>query len=657
MIRFLQSGNRAVKFILSAFLLIICVSMVWYLVPGLNGSNTTTSGVLATVGGETIHTEDVSKLANDMLKKTRIPEQYRSLMMAQAVQRAAQQLFQEAEIRYEADRLGLTVSDQELRDELRSGQIGATLFPGGQWIGQDKYQELLVENGTTVEAFEQQIKMQLLSRKLFSTIVAAVDASPAEIEKLYKEQNTKVKFDYAVLKEEDLAKGIKPTDSELKAYYAAHQAVYENSIEEKRQLRYFVIADKDLQSKITVTQDEEQKYYNDHQNEDQYRIPEGVKTRHILVKTPSPGPDGKVDQKAVDAARAKAQDLLKQIRAGADFAELARKNSDDPGSAAKGGELGDFMPKGSLVPEYEKVAYAQANGQISDLVQTSYGFHIIQTEDKHAASVKPLAQMKDDIDKAIRGPKLSALVQQIVNDAQSPANAQSLDKVAAKYNAQVVPSNPVTKQDSLPGMTSSRELLQAAFGVPAGTGPQGVRVKDGTAIFQVTRIEPARTPALDEIRDKVATDFKSERVKKLLQQKVQELADHAHNEHDLRKAAKEAGATVETSEPVSRASNITGIGAMTGPASVAFGLKPGEISGPINIGTSGVVLAITERQDPPATGAEFEKAKDHFRDQIISDKRNEAVELFIFNLEARLEKEGKKKINKVEMDKLIKPRT
>ncbi|HJX83868.1 MAG TPA: SurA N-terminal domain-containing protein, partial [Candidatus Angelobacter sp.] len=266
MIRFLQSGNRAVKFILSAFLLIICVSMVWYLVPGLNGSNTTTSGVLATVGGETIHTEDVSKLANDMLKKTRIPEQYRSLMMAQAVQRAAQQLFQEAEIRYEADRLGLTVSDQELRDELRSGQIGATLFPGGQWIGQDKYQELLVENGTTVEAFEQQIKMQLLSRKLFSTIVAAVDASPAEIEKLYKEQNTKVKFDYAVLKEEDLAKGIKPTDSELKAYYAAHQAVYENSIEEKRQLRYFVIADKDLQSKITVTQDEEQKYYNDHQN-------------------------------------------------------------------------------------------------------------------------------------------------------------------------------------------------------------------------------------------------------------------------------------------------------------------------------------------------------------------------------------------------------
>lgn len=659
MIRFLQSGNKAVKFVLSAFLLIICVSMVWYLVPGLNGSNTTASGVLATIGGESIHTDDVTKLANNLLKSSRIPEQYRSLMMAQAAQRATQQLFQEAELRYEADRLGLTVSDQELRDEMHTGQIGAALFPGGQWIGQDKYQELLAENGTTVEDFEQQIKTQLLSRKLFSTIMAAVDASPAEIERLYKEQNTKVKFDYAVLKEEDLAKTIKPTDSELKAFYLQRQAAYQNSIEEKRQFRYFVIPQKYLESKVAVTQDDLQRYYNDHQ--DQYRIPEEVKTRHILITTPKPGSDGKVDQKGVDAARAKAQDVLKQVRAGGDFAALADKYTEDPGNnddtnhTKKGGEIGWF-PKGSLVPEYEKAAYSQNNGQISDLVQTSYGFHIIQTEDKHAASVKPLAQVKDDIEKAVRGPQVSARRDQIVKDAQNPAN-QSLDKIAAKNNAQVVSSNLVKRNDSLPGMTSSKELLQAAFSVPAGPAVEAVSTPDGTAIFQVTKVEPARTPALDEIRDKVTADFKSDRATSLLQQKVHELADHAHNEHDLRKAAKEAGATVETSEMVSRSSNITGIGAMTGPAGVAFGLKPGEISGPINIGTSGVVLAILERQDPPTTGPDFEKAKDHFRDQIISDKRNEAVELFITNLEARLEKEGKKKINKAEMDKLVKPRT
>ncbi len=126
MIRFLQSGNRAVKFILSAFLLIICVSMVWYLVPGLSGSNTAdASGVVATVGGETIHTDEVTKLANKMLSQQRIPEQYRSFMVPQAVNAASRQLIQEAEIRYEAGRLG--------RWKTLSSKPKCSCWPGNCW--------------------------------------------------------------------------------------------------------------------------------------------------------------------------------------------------------------------------------------------------------------------------------------------------------------------------------------------------------------------------------------------------------------------------------------------------------------------------------------------------------------------------------------------
>ncbi len=652
MIRFLQSGNRAVKFILSAFLLLICVSMVWYLVPGLNGSDTTNaSGVVATVGGESIHTDEVTKLANNLLKQQNIPEQYRSFMVPQAIRAASQQLIQEAELRYEAGRLGLTVSDQELRDELRNGQVGPVLFPGGQWIGQEKYVALLADNGTSVEDFEQQMKMRLLDRKLLGTIEAAVDATPAEVEKVYKEQNTKVKFDYAILKQEDVANTIKPTDSELKAFFVSHAANYQNSIPEKRQIRYFVIPDATLQSKVTVTPDEVQKYYNEHQ--EQYRTPEGIKTRHILVATPKPGPEGKVDPKAVEAARTKAQNLLKQLRAGADFAELAKKNSDDPGSAAKGGEL-DFMPKGGFVAEYEKAAYGQSNGQISEPVQTEFGFHIIQTQDKRAAGVQPLADLKNQIETGIRAQNVSGMLQQIVNDAQSTAKTKGLAAAAAKYNAPMLQSNPITTKDALPGIGPSRELTQGVFSATQDAGAQAVRVTTGTVIFEVTKIEPARTPPLDEIRDKVTTDFKSDQAGKLLQQKVQELADRAHTEHDLRKAAKEVGATVATSEPVTRASTINGIGSMTGPASVAFTLKPGEISGPISLPAAGMVLTITERQDPSPTDPQFAKDKDHLRDQIISGKRDQAIGLFISNLETRLEKEGKKKINKTEMDKLTK---
>ena len=144
-------------------------------------------------------------------------------------------------------------------------------------------------------------------------------------------------------------------------------------------------------SQTQVTQPELQSYYEQHR--DQYRVPEQVNVRHILIKTPLPGPDGKVDQKAVDAARAKAEDVLKQVKAGGNFAELAKKYSEDPGSAKNGGSLG-WIGKGRTVPEFEKAAFSLPKGGTSDLVQSSYGFHIIHVDDKHDAHVKSLDEVK-----------------------------------------------------------------------------------------------------------------------------------------------------------------------------------------------------------------------------------------------------------------------
>src|SRR5207248_10927978 len=127
------------------------------------------------------------------------------------------------------------------------------------------------------------------------------------------------------------------------------------------------------------------------------KLPEKAHVRHILVKTPPAGADGKVDQKAVDAARAKAEGLLKQIQNGGNFEELAKKNSDDPGSATKGGELPAFQ-HGAMVPEFEQAAFAlQTKGQLSGLVKSQYGYHIIQLIDKQTAHTKSLEEVKSDI--------------------------------------------------------------------------------------------------------------------------------------------------------------------------------------------------------------------------------------------------------------------
>jgi peptidyl-prolyl cis-trans isomerase D len=579
-----------------------------------------------------------------------IPDFYLPILRQQAVR----QLIQQAELQYESERMGLRVSDQEFRDELQYGPYKQAFFPGGKWIGADKYKQMLTQGGTTVENFERDVRLDLLQRKLVNVIGASATASDADVEQAFKDQNTKVKFQYAVLKMEDVSKTIKPTDTELKAYYDVNKPRYANSIPEKRQIKYFVLSDKNFADKVTIDPAEIQRAYSANQNA--YRIPERVKVRHILIETPKPGPDGKVDQKGIDDARAKAQDVLKQIKATGDWAGLAKKYSGDPGSKDKGGEL-DWLSKGQTVAEFEKVAFAQNKGQISDPVQSSFGFHIIQTEDKEDAHLKPLAEVKPAIEEAIKQEKIKGQLSQASTDAETLAQKQGLDKAAAKYGAQVISSNPITRNDALPGIGPQPQLMDAIFSANDKAGPQATQTAQGTVVFEVTKIDPPRTPPFEEIKDKVATEFKNQRAADILRSKTADMANRAHAEHDLAKAAKEAGATVKTSDMVSRTAQVPDIGSMSGPAAAAFTMKQGEISGPLNLGASQAVLQVVEKQEPSASDPEFAKQRDQLRERLASQKRQEVLGLFVNDLNTRLEKEGKVKINKTEMDNLAKSRS
>jgi len=415
-----------------------------------------------------------------------------------------------------------------------------------------------------------------------------------------------------------------------------------------------VLNDKNFADKVTVDPAEIQRAYSANQNA--YRIPERAKVRHILIEMPKPGPDGKVDQKGVDEARAKAQDVLKQIKATGDWAGLAKKYSTDPGSKDKGGEL-DWLNKGQTVPEFEKVAFGQNKGQISDPVQSSFGFHIIQTEDKEDAHLKPLAEVKPGIEEAIKQEKVKGMVSQASTDAASVAQKQGLDKAASKYGAQVITSNPITRNDALPGIGAQPQLMDAIFSADEKAGPQVSQTPQSTVVFQVTKIDPARTPSFEEIKDRVTTEFKNQRAADILRRKTQEMADRAHAEHDLAKAAKEAGATVKTSDLVSRTQQVPDIGSMSGAAGTAFTMKQGEISGPLNLGANEAVIQIVERQEPSTSDAEFAKQRDQLRERLAGQKRQEILGLFVSDLNTRLEKEGKVKINKTEMDNLAKSRS
>jgi peptidyl-prolyl cis-trans isomerase D len=401
-----------------------------------------------------------------------------------------------------------------------------------------------------------------------------------------------------------------------------------------------------------VTQQELEAYYDQHR--DEFRVPEQVNVRHILIKTPLPGPDGKVDQKAVDAAQAKAEDVLKQVKAGGNFAELAKKYSDDPGSAKEGGSLG-WIGRGRTVPEFEKAAFSLPKGGTSDLVKSSYGFHIIHVDDKQDAHMKSLAEVKDQIEPIIKQQKAAQAAQKAADDLVSQARSQGLEKAAAARGLQVITTDFVTSHDTLPGIGNDQQFMAAAFAQEKDAPPDLAGLHAGFAIYQVTAVKPPSTPTFAEIRDRVETEFKNERATQLLTQKTQELSDRAKADHDLKKAAKEAGAQFKSSDFVAPDGQVPDIGSMTGQASVAFTLKPGEISGPIDNGNTGAVLSVVDRQAP--TEQDFAAKKDGIREGLIQQKQQVLFGIFLSSLHDKMQKSGEIKINQKELDLLTKARS
>ncbi|MGO9539658.1 MAG: peptidyl-prolyl cis-trans isomerase [Terriglobales bacterium] len=651
MIRQLQNAGPTVKIVLGALLVLICASMAITLIPGGIGSSlgigAPPAGVLATVGDQSVTVPEVQREARAMIRQ-QFPKggPQASMLLPYFASQAAEQLINEKALVAEAHRMGLRANDEELRDELQHGQLGTMLFPDGKFIGQEEYENFVQRNDLTVPQFEALEKDYILIRKLRALVSSSAFVGEPEVRQEFDRRNTKVKFDYAVLTQSDILKGLHPTDEELKAYYERNKATYNNSIPEKRQIKYIVVDSAKIAAATAVTDQDLQAYYDQHR--DEFRVPEQVKVAHILIKTPLPTPGAKEDEKGVADARAKAEDVLKQVKAGGDFVKLAEKYSDDPGSAKQGGELG-WIGRGRTVPEFEKAAFSLGKGQTSDLVKSSYGFHIIRVEDKQAAHLKTLAEVKSEIEEKVKQQKTAHATEAAANTLLSRARTDGFDAAAAAKGQPAVTTEFFSRTDNLPGLGASPQFMDSVFNEAEKSPPDVVQIPQGYVVFQLLAIKPPATPTFEEIRPKVEAQFKNERAGFLLQQKTQELSDRAKAEHDLKKAAKDLGATMKTSDLVAPDGQVPDIGSMNN-ASVIFSLKPGDISGPINAAGNGIVAQVVEKQAP--TDAEFAAKKDEIRQSLLEAKQNDLFGLFVSNLRKDMEKSNRLKVNAEEMKNL-----
>ena len=640
MIRIFQQDNKATKIIFGVIIAAAIVTMVITLVPGIFNDDTANNAtVYATVrtpgvlgrffgGSDSITMQEVQQQTQRQMQQQHLPDYALPFL----INRVGQQQVERAVLIREADRLGLQVSDDDLRRELETGPLAQYLFPGGKFIGDQAYMNFVEQFfGLGVAQFEKEVKEDLELQRLQSLVTASVNVSDSAVRAAYLQQGEKVKFNYAVVSADDIKKTINPSDADLQAFFKQNAARYANAVPETRKISFIAFDDASLPGgKPQVSESEIQAYYNAHQ--DQFKVPEEVKTRHILISVPQ-GADAKTDA----AAKAKAEDVLKQVKAGGNFAELAKKYSDDPGSKDQGGEL-PMMPTSSLDPTYAKAAMALNPGQTSGLVRSQFGYHIIQLEQKDAAHTKPLAEVHDSIVAALESQKSATAAQNYANQLVTEARKDGLAKTAQAHNLHVVTTDYIGHDATIPSLPDSTSLLSAAFSAAKGAAPQSASTGEGYAIFQVLDVKPAHAPDFASWKSHVLDDYRDQKAPELLNSQLIKLADRAKVLNDLSKAAAEMKIPVKTSDFVGRDAQVPDLGSMSGDASVLFSLPKGGISGPLNEGPNGAVAQVVDKQEP--TPEDIAKNLPAMREKLLDQQRQEAFGLFAGSLMQRYQQNG-----------------
>jgi peptidyl-prolyl cis-trans isomerase D len=636
-----RSRDKIVRIMLGGLLLVVALSMLTYLVPSYNmGGSGGSDQVVAEIGKETITVPEVQQIVQMNLKGRQIPAE----LMPHYVPQYIDSMVTEHALEFEAKRLGFKVSDEDLAAGIR--QTIPQLFQDGKFAGKDAYAQVLAQQNLSIPQFEEDVARQLLITKMRNVALEGTIVTPQEIEQEYRRRNDKVKIAYVKITGDKLRSEVQVTPDELRKYYEATKPTYQ--VPEKRDLGIVIVDQAKLEQTIQPTDADLLRVYNE--NKDTYRMPERVNVRHILLKTTDKDPKQ-------EAVKAKADDLVKQLRAakGANFAEMVKKYSEDPGSAAKGGEEG-WLVRGQTVPEFEKAAFSLKVNEISDPVKTTYGYHILQVLAHEQAQLKPFNDVKAQLAAEYRKQGVNDLMQQLSDKVQAALTKDPLhpDKVAADLGVQYAKADNAGPGDPLPEVGVNKEFEDAVSSLKKGEVSQPVVLTGNTkmAMAVCTGDIPAHPAGFEEVQSKVRDALVKDKLNKLVDQKATQLVEKARaNGGDLAAAAKAMGLEVKTSDAVDRAGAIEGLGS-AGMLPDAFSKPVGSIIGPNGFSVdSRIVAKVVEKI--PADLSALASQRTAIRDQIKGEKGRVRNYLFEQGVRDELTKEGKIKVHQDVIDRLL----
>jgi len=604
------------------FLIIVLVFIFW----GFGGSLTDRSSAdgVATVGGQAISLrefqrayENVKAAYREAYKDRLTPEMLQALNLKQ---QTLEQLINTKLVQQEARRIGFTVDDEELRDSIKAISVFQT---DGQF-NQAQYLRVLNMLRLTPGEFEEGQRSELLQKKLQRLISDAVPINDEDVEALFRLAQERVNLSFVKIASADLLNEVVTDKKEEEEFYNTHRESFRQP--ERVRFAYVAYSPVPFEAQVQVSAQEEE-FYNDHKT-DRFTTPARVHARHILFTVPS---DAKNEERA--KIRETATGVLARVRAGEDFATLAKTYSQDTGTAANGGDLG-FFSRGRMVKPFEEAAFNLSAGGVSDLVESPFGFHIIKAEAVEREAVRSLDEVRGEIHQELTHTRAQELAHaRAEEDQKKIQNGAKLAEVAQAAGLKVVETPFVSRDETLPDLGRQPELNLTALTLAIDQVSAPLQIGDNWYLVSPREKIESKIPPFSEIAEEVAKRTRSEKAEQLAKTKADTLLAKAKDGKDLTTVATQEHLTVEETGPFARQGTyIPKMGNLPDLKKEAFRLTPQAPLAPQTYVWGGNAFVALLKEQLPPDMTDFAKQKDRLRSDLHQRKQAAAFEEFLNTL-------------------------
>lgn len=592
-----------------------------FLVWGKGGDTTSDEDFAAKINGSTISLseyqrayENIYRMYQNLYGEAFTPAIEKNLNLRK---QALDSLIDQTLLQQEAERLKLEVGKQEIIDAI--AKISAFQVNGA--FSRDQYLQVLRAQRLTPDEFESMQERELLVEKARQSLQGGAAASDVEIEGEYKERNEKVNLTLLRIDPAFFEGRVQSDTAALESFFAPRKEEFR--LPETAKISYLLVDSKPFAATAKLGDADLEKYYQRHI--DLFEVPEQVRAAHLLIRLP---------QGASDAVKAEKRALIEKLRErakkGEDFAALARANSEDPGSGAQGGDLG-FFGRGTMVPDFEKAAFALNVGEISEVVTTDFGYHLIRLSARQDAQIKPLAAVTEQVRAGAQEEKGRELALEKAMDLFNiNRKGGSLDAVAKELNAKVQESGFFPQDKATVANTVlSKEVATALFALQPGEIGRPTLLPQGVLVYALKEKRAAHTPELAEVRPAVEDAYRKNKAKDLARSEGNLILAEVRAGSNLAAAAlKRSLPTSETGLFArSRTFFVPMVGANEELSKAAFTLTPAasvpaktfEVDGAV------IVVQLKERQNAEAAGLTT-LVRDEMRKAVVERKQQEILE-------------------------------